>query len=136
MTYLGEKKLANFRNREPKEHKNSEAYKQRPGMSDKHLALIRRLPCCVCGKSYAGEAHHLKSGIGERGMGIRTTDRWTVPMCHNDHMEVERAGSKRETEWFKKRGVFPTLLALDLWTNTGDEARMRRVLAAHKEVAS
>lgn len=133
MTYLGERKLGNFRDRTAlKERKNSEAYKKRPGMSPEHLALIRQLPCCVTGKRPGGEAHHLK-GTGERGMGLRSTDRWAVPMAHDPHMEVEAAGSRNERAWFLARGIHPTELALDLWLATGDLVRMERVLKAHME---
>lgn len=134
MTYLGQKVLGNFRDRTPAKHKNSERFKTRPGMSEEHLKLIRNLPCCICGK-HGAEAHHMKTGTGERGMGIRSTDRWALPMCHDDHMEVERVGSRKEETWFRERGVYAALLALDLWTNTGDLARMGRVLKAHLEMA-
>ena len=129
MTYLREKVIANFRDRLAKK-KNSENFKARPGMSPAHLVLIRNLPCCICGVS-GSEAHHVKAGTGERGMGLRSTDRWAVPMCHEHHMEVERAGSKKENDWFAQRAVLPGLLAMDLWKGTGNLERMQRVLTGH-----
>lgn len=134
MAYLGEKKLGNFRVRGAKSpHKNSERYKERPGMSEAHLKMIRDLPCSICNRDRCGEAHHLKSQTGERGTGLRSTDRWAVPMCHDDHMEVERAGTKQETAWFCERGVINVhLLAQDLWGARGEPEKMRAILAAHK----
>jgi hypothetical protein len=131
--YLREKKLANFRDRAPRPKHNSKAYKLRPGMSVDHLTRIRNLACCVCAKA-GGEAHHLKAGTGERGMGLRSTDKWSVPMCHTCHMEVERVGSRNEQAWFSVRGIYASLLAMDLWGNTGDLRRMERVLVAHREL--
>ena len=137
MTFLGEKKLANFRKAretgEVKPHKNSEKYKERPGMSEDHLALIRRMPCCVTLAMPGGEAHHLKQGTGERGMGQRSTDKWAVPMAHNPHMEVENAGSRNETAWFKAHGIDDVqLLARDLWNVTGNLPQMIKVMMAHR----
>jgi len=127
--------LANFKNRGPREkHKNSERFKERSGMSEKHCELLRKLPCCVTLKTPGGEVHHLKSGTGERGMGLRSTDKWGLPMCHDAHMEVENAGTKRERQWFLERGVDPHELAQALWANTGDLARMVHVLISHREL--
>lgn len=33
---------------------------KRPGMSDDHLACIRKLPCCTCPRMPGRTAHHLK----------------------------------------------------------------------------
>ena len=100
-----EKVYGNFKVRGPKEpHKNSKWRDDRAGMDGKHLALIRQLPCCVTRRQPGGEAHHLKSGTGERGMSVRSTDKWAVPIAHDAHMDVERAGTKRERQWFLDRG--------------------------------
>lgn len=104
----------------------------REGNSTKHLGLIRKLPCCVCSKMPAGEAHHLKA-TGLRGMGMRSPDRFAVPMCHEDHINgVERAGSKNELDWFAKRGVAALDLAAALWNATGDLPKMTKIVIAHK----
>lgn len=105
---------------------------KRPGMSEEHLALIRQLPCCVSGIEPAGEAHHLKQGTGERGAGMRSTDKWAVPLCHVKHMELERLGSRNEWAWFRAHGISdPLELAAALWSNTGDLDRMRKIVRAH-----
>lgn len=114
--------------REPKANR-------RPGMSEPHLILIRQLPCCVTGKQPAGEAHHLK-GTGERGMGLRSTDRWTVPLSHDAHLDLERQGSRNEVAWFKRNGIDnPHALACALWGATGDLSRMTRIIVAHMGAA-
>lgn len=125
--------LPNFKRsvRERKSAKPSSVDK-RPGMSEEHLALIRKLPCCVTGVTPAGEAHHLKQGTGERGTGMRSSDRWAVPLCHAKHMELERQGSRNEWAWFRAHGISdPLELAAALWANTGDLARMTKIVQAH-----
>ncbi len=127
-----ERVFGNFKNRSavpPKPPK----LKQRPGMSEEHLALIRALPCCRCNAPPKSEAHHLKQGIGERGMGLRSTDRWAVPLCRSCHDEVERIGSRNEIKWFFDAGIDPHELARGLWSVSGDYDHMLRVLMAHKE---
>jgi len=126
--------LGNFRERGPKKpHKNSERVKERPGMSEAHLALIRQMPCCVTLRMPGGDPHHLKSGTGERGAGLRSTDKWAVPMARLAHDEVERVGTQNERAWFLERGVDPHELAQALWNATGDLARMVKILLAHRE---
>lgn len=123
----------NFKSRGPKErHRNSERFKTRPGMSDDHLAMIRQLHCCVCDRAAPSDPHHIKAGTGERGTGLRSTDRWAVPMCRTHHDEVERIGSRNERQWFLDRHVDPHELTQALWASTGDLARMRNVLATQR----
>jgi hypothetical protein len=127
------KVLGNFKARglkKPK-HKNSTWREDREGMDEKHLTLIRQLPCVHCLKVPAGEAHHLKC-TGERGMAVRSTDRWTVPLCRIHHDEVERTGARKEVAWFAEIGIDPLELAQDLWSGTGDLPKMVRILTAHR----
>lgn len=108
----------------------------RPGMSEDHLSLIRQLPCCRCGSSPPSDPHHLKSGLsGERGMALKATDRWTVPLCRSCHDELERLGTRRERDWFESFGIVPHYLAEGLWKMSGNLERMRLVIQAHKENA-
>lgn len=127
--------LGNFKVKSYKQHKNSESYKERPGMSDAHLALIRQMPCAASYPLKGGEAHHLKqTNTGERGMGLRSTDKWAVPLSAIKHAEVERIGSRNEVAWFKEHGIADVReLAEALWANTGDLDRMNAVLIAHRE---
>jgi len=135
MTYLGSKRLANFKKSRTdpiiKPHANSERYKDRPGMSESHLQLIRKMPCAICLRTPGGECHHLKSAPG-RGMGIRTEDKWGVPLCRTDHDIVERAGTKNEISLFKDAGIDCHLLANDLWAATGNLPQMIKILMAHR----
>lgn len=110
---------------------------RRAGMSPEHLSLIRRLPCTCC-EHRPSQAHHLKSdaAASERGVYLKATDRWAVPMCALiHHPEIERHGSRKEREWFARFGIDPHELANALWAASGDLARMGRVIIAHKQSA-
>ncbi len=111
---------------------NSKNYENRPGMSPKHLDCIRACQCCVCEHPPRSEAHHLKAGTGERGMGVRSTDKHSVPLCSTCHQEVEAAGAKNEKFWFTSRGLDALSLALALWASTSDVDQMQRIVRAHK----
>lgn len=129
---LGPKIYGNFRTRGVKPKKEKLPTKKRPGMSEAHLAAIRKLPCVVTGRVPAGEAHHLKVP-GERGTAMKATDKWAVPLCHTIHMDLESVGSKNEPKWFRKHGIDdPYALADALWHASPDVARMTRIVIEHR----
>lgn len=111
---------------------NSSWREDREGMSEDHLALIRKLPCCVCRRTPAGTVHHLKT-TGERGLSVRSTDRFGVPMCITDHDAVERAGARNELKWFAERGIADVVwLASALWKASGNLPAMTRIVITHQ----
>jgi hypothetical protein len=124
----------NLRIRKPKENKlSAEARREReaPG----YLAKIRRLPCCIpgCDAPAPSQAHHLKC-TGERGAGKKSANRWAVPLCYECHINgVERAGSREEAAWFRKRGILCLDLAAALYANSHSLAAMMTVLKTHQE---
>lgn len=117
---------------EKKKQGNSKFREERKGMSEDHCKLIRQLPCTTCNRMPAGTVHHLKQNTGERGMGVRSTDKHGLPQCIFCHDEIENAGTKNETSWYLERGIDPIELAEALWKNTGDLARMTGIVIAHK----
>lgn len=123
--------LANFRQRGLKPRKrNSDWREKRPGMSEKHCANIRKLPCLACGKRPAGTIHHLKSHTQERGMSVRSTDKWGVPLCPIHHEEIEKAGTRREVDTFKRWGIEDVhAVAVSLWSAADINAMLRIVLS-------
>lgn len=54
------------------------------------LALVRRLPCCVCGMMGVDPHHITYAGGG--GMGWKVDDKWTVPLCRRHHNELHQTG--------------------------------------------
>ena len=99
-------------------------------MSPSHLALIRQLPSCLSWRTPC-DPHHLRV-LGERGIGLRATDRWAVPLTRDEHDDVHRVGSRKEEDWFLARNLDIYSLANGLWQQTGDLARMLRVMEAHR----
>ena len=94
----------------------------------KHLAQVRKLPCCVCGAAAPSDPHHLRSSAFGRGMGRKSGDEWVVPLCRGCHNRVHEEGSKREGAWFNKYGIEAPQFAKDLWEVSGDLYEMKRVL--------
>jgi len=128
----------NFKNRSAIQPRKKRAeWKPRAGMSKKHLEFIRALPCIKCMSQVGVQAHHLKEGTGERGAGMRSSDRWAVPLCGPEaqdcHGEVERIGAKNEIRWFSRFGIDPHELARGLWASTGNRNQMLAVLLANRE---
>jgi hypothetical protein len=111
--------------------------KNRPGMSEAHLALIRQLPCVACPALCRSDPHHLRGGPAskERSFGVKSTDRWAVPICRFHHEEVHRIAVRYEADLFHKWRLDPYALANALWHGTGDLARMKAILDAHKQAA-
>ena len=127
--------IGNFKPpRKDRGHRQSNAVAERPGMDPKHLENIRRLPCCLTLRTGGVQAHHLKStGAKERGIGIRSTDKWAIPLNADDHINgVERVGARNELKWFEARGIDALTLAAALWNARGDFAKMQKIVFEHK----
>lgn len=125
--------LPNFKPDRRVRNKARKPLNPRAGMSADHLACIRKLPCLITGRMPAGEAHHLKMGTGERGAGMRSSDKWAVPLSHDEHMDLERQGAKNEWNWFEARGIAnPLDLAAALWNASGDLPKMTRLVLEAK----
>ena len=95
-----------------------------------HLALVRQLWCCLGHEREGIQVHHLRNGPARktRGLGMKSTDRWVVPILWTRPEELERLGSRHEFRFFLQDGINPYALASALWINTGDLPRMGRVL--------
>jgi DNA-binding transcriptional regulator PaaX len=117
--------------------KRVSSQERREGNCEKHLALLRLCPCAVSLKMPAGEVHHLKMGLAgqERGMGMRATDKWGIPLCHDVHMDLESHGSRREYEFLSARGLHdPIGLADALWRCVPKTVEAyTKIILAHRE---
>ena len=102
----------------------------RPGMDAEYLRKIRSLPSCLSGESSC-EAHHLRISA-ERGVGMKATDKWALPLTTHEHQECHRVGGKLEVRWFSDRGIDCIGLATALWQNKHSQEAMLRVLIAHR----
>jgi len=79
-----------------------------------HLRFVAAQPCLVCGRT-PSDPHHIKFA-GQRAMGRRVSDRFTVPICRLHHRELHRRGNERA--WWQKQGIDPLGIAASLWAKT------------------
>lgn len=136
-----EKQLGNFKPSRSERLKAKRGKKsaadRREGMSEAHLAAIRKCPCVACLPVIrkADHAHHLLM-TDDRGMGLRSRDRDAVPLCFRHHEDLHRAGSKNEAKVFAGWGIADALqLSADLYRQSGDVPKMNAVLIAHKGIS-
>lgn len=114
----------------------------RAGNDQRHLANVRELPCVACPdghwSAYPTQAHHLMRS-GERGLSLKSPDKWAVPLCWACHgpspyPNVTEAGD--EDAWFAARGLDGRAVAKELWANRGDLDAMRRVIFVARQRAA
>lgn len=70
----------------------------------KRLAAIRKLPCVVCGRSPVDAAHSNQSAHN-KGLGIKASDEFTIPLCRQHHIEYDqfqKMNRSQSVEWFAK----------------------------------
>jgi hypothetical protein len=59
-----------------------------------HLTFIRQLPCVACGRAAPSEPAHVRTGT-DGGVGIKPSDRYSVPLCTACHAKQHRVGELR-----------------------------------------
>ena len=107
---------------------------KRPRVHDHaHLAFIRTLKCCICGKPDP-DAAHIRSanalyGKRETGGQEKASDKWTVPLCRLHHHDQHSAGN--ELVWWASQKIDPFGLALALHHASGDDAVCEAILQSH-----
>lgn len=79
-----------------------------------HLRFVTKQPCLICGRQPC-DAHHLRFAQS-RGLGLKVSDEFTVPLCRGHHREVHRAGL--EKKWWSTVGIDATAVARKLWIET------------------
>ena len=63
-----------------------------------HLRFVAKQPCLVCGRQPC-DPHHLRFAQS-RGLGLKVSDEFTVPLCRAHHRELHRAG--KEVDWWTR----------------------------------
>jgi hypothetical protein len=76
--------------------------KARRTVNIKNLALIRKLPCSVCGSKPPNDPHHLIS-VGAGG-----GDDMAIPLCRRHHTEIHACGVHYMVEKYQR---FSTILS-------------------------
>src|ERR1700678_1726046 len=87
-----------------------------------HCDFIRSLPCLICQDNTATECAHIRMADPRiakpiTGIGIRPDDRFTTPLCHRHHHQQHLLNEK---EWWDDCGIDPVLIALALYSVSGD----------------
>src|SRR5207237_114537 len=80
----------------------------------RHLRFVAKQPCLVCGRQ-PSDAHHLRFAQS-RGLGLKVSDEFTVPLCRGHHREVHRYG--KESQWWENAGINSLEIASKLWQDT------------------
>ena len=108
--------------------------------NQKHLKFIDTLPCCVCGRRFGITHHHLLRvapsylpiaegevdflipKVKSKGLGTKSDDRFTLPVCPRCHAVAHAAGNDKA--FFVKNGIgCPEEFCLFLWENSGSEEK-------------
>jgi len=87
--------------------------------SKAHLVMVAGKPCAVC-EATPCHAHHV-TYAQPRGLSLKVSDEYTVPLCVAHHNEVHASG--KEASWWRSQRIDPLILARRLWLETtGGEA--------------
>jgi len=79
--------------------------------SKEHLRFVASQPCVICGRQPT-HAHHLRHAQS-RGVSLKVSDEFTVPVCAIHHNDVHRFGN--EEAWWRKQNIEPLGIARSLW---------------------
>ena len=75
-----------------------------------HLRFVASQPCLICGR-LPSQAHHVRYA-GSRGLGLKVSDEFAVPLCTIRHHHIHTTG--REREWWQERKIDPLKVANSL----------------------
>jgi Rad52/22 family double-strand break repair protein len=76
-----------------------------------HLRFVASQPCLICGRS-PSHAHHVRYAQS-RGLSLKVSDEFTVPLCAIHHHQIHATGKERE--WWQERNIDPLKIASSLW---------------------
>ena len=82
--------------------------------SKEHLRYVRCQHCLICGRAPA-HAHHIRYAQ-PRGLALKVSDEFTVPLCAIHHNENHATGDERK--WWERHGIDPLPIAQRLWAKT------------------
>ena len=76
-----------------------------------HLRFVASQPCLICGRS-PSHAHHVRYAQS-KGLSLKVSDEFTVPLCAIHHHHIHTTGKERE--WWQERDIDPLTIAGRLW---------------------
>ena len=68
-------------------------------------------PCLICGR-LPSHAHHIRYAQS-KGLSLKVSDEFTVPLCAIHHHQIHTTGKERE--WWEERNIDPLKVASRLW---------------------
>ena len=75
------------------------------------MRFVASQPCLICGR-VPSHAHHVRYAQS-RGLSLKVSDEFTVPLCAIHHHHIHTTGKERE--WWRERNIDPLKAAADLW---------------------
>ena len=82
--------------------------------SKEHLRFVAQQPCVICGRTPA-HAHHIRYAQS-RGLALKVSDEFTVPLCAIHHSQNHATGDERR--WWHERKIDPLAIAQHLWAQS------------------
>jgi hypothetical protein len=79
-----------------------------------HLRFVATQPCLLCDRQ-PSDPHHLRFAQ-PRGLGMKVSDEFTVPLCREHHRQLHHSGN--EPAWWHDMGIEPLEIAKTLWQET------------------
>jgi hypothetical protein len=87
--------------------------------SKEHLRFVASQPCLICGRS-PSHAHHIRYAQS-KGLSLKVSDEFTVPLCAIHHHQIHATGKERE--WWEERNIDPLIVANSLWQQSRERYR-------------
>jgi hypothetical protein len=82
-----------------------------------HLRFVATQPCLLCERQ-PSDPHHLRFAQ-PRGLGMKVSDEFTVPLCREHHRQLHHSGN--ELAWWHDMGIEPLEIAKTLWQATHEK---------------
>jgi DNA recombination protein Rad52 len=79
--------------------------------SKDHLRYVGHQPCIICGRA-PSHAHHVRYAQ-PKGLALKVSDEFTVPLCAIHHSENHATGDERR--WWEEQKIDPLPIAEGLW---------------------
>jgi hypothetical protein len=107
-----------FMRRISRDSGRKEAGKRSPA----HRKWIRGWACVACGSETAIECAHVRTGT-DGGVGIKPSDRWTIPLCKECHTRQHQVG---EDAFEKERGLNMKAVAEKLFRDSPHRGKLEQ----------
>lgn len=82
--------------------------------SKEHLKNVRKIHCLGCGVIGQSQAAHSNSGKHGKGMRIKASDEFTIPLCQNCHRDFDHYSNldREKSELYFLRRLEMTIIHL------------------------